>query len=163
MKSALVAARGTDKVYYVIDAPAGSRDGLVVRADGSSIPVYFFAWTSKARGLKPILTSKFSRSLWTAPKDPTRGKWYDTFIAKTSIVEDDMLEGVVLKTDGPQKKKKIESKVALVFNRQPQNKDILAALDSHRVVQSSAGMRSLRERDASWALTKALFRAKEGN
>jgi len=112
MKAVLVGTFDDNKVYYDIDAKAGQKDGAIVRPDGSSVKIYFFSWASKAQGLKKIRNTKFHRSLWDAPKNPTKGKWYETFIKKDAEIDKEVLEGInTLSTIG-ETKSKLEKKNA---------------------------------------------------
>ena len=112
MKAVLVGTFDGNKVYYDIDAKAGEKDGAIVRPDGSSVKIYFFSWSSKAQGLIKIRNTKFHRSLWDAPKNPTKGKWYETFIKKEAEVDEELLEGVPTPSTVGETKVKLEKKNA---------------------------------------------------
>ena len=112
MKAVLVGTFDGNKVYYDIDAKAGEKDGAIVRPDGSSVKIYFFSWSSKAQGLIKIRNTKFHRSLWDAPKNPTKGKWYETFIKKEAEVDEELLEGVPTLSTVGETKVKLEKKNA---------------------------------------------------
>lgn len=112
MKAVLVGTFDGNKVYYDIDAKAGEKDGAIVRPDGSSVKIYFFSWSSKAQGLIKIRNTKFHRSLWDAPKNPTKGKWYETFIKKETEVDEELLEGVPTLSTVGETKVKLEKKNA---------------------------------------------------
>lgn len=112
MKAVLVGTFDGNKVYYDIDAKAGEKDGAIVRPDGSSVRIYFFSWSSKAQGLIKIRNTKFHRSLWDAPKNPTKGKWYETFIKKEAEVDEELLEGVPTLSTVGETKVKLEKKNA---------------------------------------------------
>jgi hypothetical protein len=112
MKAVLVGTFDGNKVYYDIDAKAGEKDGAIVRPDGSSVKIYFFSWASRAQGLKKIRNTKFHRSLWDAPKNPTKGKWYETFIKKDVEVDEEALDGVSTLSTIGETKVKLEKKNA---------------------------------------------------
>jgi hypothetical protein len=112
MKAVLVGTYDGNKVYYDVDAKAGEKDGAIVRPDGSSVKIHFFSWASKAQGLNKIRNTKFHRSLWDAPKNPTKGKWYETFIKKDVEIEKEVLEGMTTLSTVGETKVKLEKKNA---------------------------------------------------
>ena len=112
MKAVLVGTYDGNKVYYDVDAKAGEKDGAIVRSDGSSVKIHFFSWASKAQGLNKIRNTKFHRSLWDAPKNPTKGKWYETFIKKDTEIEKEVLEGITTLSTVGETKVKLEKKNA---------------------------------------------------
>jgi hypothetical protein len=112
MKAVLVGTYDGNKVYYDVDAKAGEKDGAIVRSDGSSVKIHFFSWASKAQGLNKIRNTKFHRSLWDAPKNPTKGKWYETFIKKDVEIEKEVLEGMTTLSTVGETKVKLEKKNA---------------------------------------------------
>jgi hypothetical protein len=112
MKAILVGTFDGNKVYYDIEAKSGEKDGSIVRGDGSTVKIHFFSWASKAQDLKKIRNTKFHRSLWDAPKDPTKGKWFETFIKKEKEFDETILEGVPTLSTIGETKMKIEKKNA---------------------------------------------------
>ena len=110
MKAVLVGTFDGNKVYYDVEAKSGAKDGAIVRPDGSSVKIHFFSWASKAQGLNKIRNTKFHRSLWDAPKNPTKGKWYETFIKKETEVDEALLEGVPTLSTVGETKVKLEKK-----------------------------------------------------
>lgn len=110
MKAVLVGTYDGNKVYYDVDAKAGEKDGAIVRPDGSSVKIHFFSWASKAQGLNKIRNTKFHRSLWDAPKNPTKGKWFETFIKKDVEIEKEVLEGIATLSTIGETKAKLEKK-----------------------------------------------------
>lgn len=110
MKAVLVGTYDGNKVYYDVDAKAGEKDGAIVRPDGSSVKIHFFSWASKAQGLNKIRNTKFHRSLWDAPKNPTKGKWYETFIKKDVEIAKEVLEGIATLSTIGETKAKLEKK-----------------------------------------------------
>jgi hypothetical protein len=112
MKAVLVGTYDGNKVYYDIDAKAGEKDGAIVRPDGSSVKIHFFSWASRAQGLVRIRNTKFHRSLWDAPQNPTKGKWYETFIKKDSEIEKEVLEEITTLSTVGETKAKLEKKNA---------------------------------------------------
>ena len=128
MKAILVGTFDGNKVYYDIEAKAGQKDGAIVRGDGSTVKIHFFSWASKAQDLKKIRNTKFHRSLWDSPKDPTKGKWFDTFIKKEKEVDESILEGIKpLSTVGETKAKidKKNSRAVYFMN----NKSLIKMID----------------------------------
>jgi hypothetical protein len=110
MKAVLVGTFDGNKVYYDIEAKVGEKDGAIVRADGSTVKIHFFSWASKAPDLKKIRNTKFHRSLWDAPKDPTKGKWFETLIKKEKEVDETILDGITPLSTVGETKAKIEKK-----------------------------------------------------
>lgn len=110
MKAVLVGTYDGNKVYYDIDAKAGEKDGAIVRPDGSSVKIYFFSWSSKAQGLKKIRNTKFHRSLWDAPKNITKGKWFETFVKKDTEIEKEILDEITTLSTIGETKVKLEKK-----------------------------------------------------
>jgi hypothetical protein len=110
MKAILVGTFDGNKVYYDIEAKAGQKDGAIVRDDGSTVKIHFFSWASKTQDLKKIRNTKFHRSLWDAPKDPTKGKWFNTFIKKEEEIDESILEGITPLSTVGETKAKIEKK-----------------------------------------------------
>ena len=128
MKAILVGTFDGNKVYYDIEAKAGQKDGAIVRGDGSTVKIHFFSWASKAQDLKKKRNTKFHRSLWDSPKDPTKGKWFDTFIKKEKEVDESILEGIKpLSTVGETKAKidKKNSRAVYFMN----NKSLIKMID----------------------------------
>lgn len=110
MRALLVGTHEGNKVYYDFDAPAGSRDGIIVREDGSSVKVYLISWSAKVKGLKQIRNTPFHRFFWDAPKNPLKGKWFDMFITKTIDVEKETLDKLVIEKTVGETKKQIQKK-----------------------------------------------------
>jgi hypothetical protein len=137
MKAILVGTFDGDKVYYDVEAKAGEKDGAIVRSDGSSVKIYFFSWSSKAQGLIKIRNTKFHRSLWDAPKNPTKGKWYETFIKKEIEVDEALLEGVPTLSTIGETKMKLEKKNARAIDF-INNKSLIKMVD-YKVDNSANG------------------------
>jgi hypothetical protein len=110
MKAVLVGGIGSDKLYYVIDADTKEKDGVLEKSDGKTVNVDFMGFVSSCRGLRKIRTSRFHRSLWDSPKNPTKGSWYETFVSKTKPVNEKSLDGAVVVTSIGSNKKKIKAK-----------------------------------------------------
>jgi hypothetical protein len=116
MRAVLVATRGADRVFYDLDSKPGSKDGFVVRPDGSSVPVNLISWAAKASGVNMIRDSKFHRFLWDAPQDVGSGRWFETFIKRSMPVDPKMLEDVNISSsldadkEQPQKSKAVKIK-----------------------------------------------------
>ena len=128
MKAILVGTFDGNKVYYDIEAKAGDKDGAIVRSDGSTVKIYFFSWASKAQDLKKIRNTKFHRSLWDAPKDPTKGKWFETFIKKEKEVDESILEGINPLSTVGETKTKIEKKNSRAIDFM-NNKSLIKMID----------------------------------
>lgn len=110
MKAFLVGTFDGNKVYYDFDASPGSKDGLIVRDDGTVVKVYMFSWAAKVRGLKQIRNTPFHRFFWDAPKSVTKGKWFEMFIQKTRQVDKEVLDKLVIETTIGKTKKAIQKK-----------------------------------------------------
>jgi hypothetical protein len=128
MKAILVGTFDGNKVYYDIEAKAGQKDGAIVRGDGSTVKIHFFSWASKAQDLKKIRNTKFHRSLWDAPKDPTKGKWFETFIKKEKEVDESILEGINPLSTVGETKTKIEKKNSRAIDFMD-NKSLIRMID----------------------------------
>ena len=94
MRAVLVATRGEDRVFYDLDSRPGGNDGMLVKSNGSAVPVNVISWASKANGASLIRDSKFHRFLWDAPQNVGSGKWFETFIKKSMPVDAAKLDGV---------------------------------------------------------------------
>ena len=90
--------------------------------------IYFFSWASKAQDLKKIRNTKFHRSLWDAPKDPTKGKWFETFIKKEKEVDESILEGINPLSTVGETKTKIEKKNSRAIDFM-NNKSLIKMID----------------------------------
>jgi hypothetical protein len=114
VKAVLVGTVSSDKLYYVLDAGPSDKDGAVVKADGKIIYVDFMSFVHSSKTIRKIRTSRFHRSLWDAPKNPTSGSWYETFILKTKEVNEASLGGAIIQTSLGNAKKKLDSKSAAI-------------------------------------------------
>lgn len=110
MKAVLAGSAGVDRLYYIIDAGTGEKDGVIVRPDGTSVRVFFFSFSAKALSVKKNRSSRFLRFLWDAPKNPTAGSWFETFIAKTKPISKQMLDGVNVVSQIGTNSKKLKTK-----------------------------------------------------
>lgn len=110
MRAVLVGTHEGNKVYYDFDAPAGSRDGVIVREDGSAVKIYLISWAAKVKGLNQVRSTPFHRFFWDAPKNVTQGKWFDMFITKKVPVSNETLDKLVIEKTLGETKKKIEKK-----------------------------------------------------
>ena len=116
MKAFLVGTHEGNKVYYDFDAQPGERDGIIVREDGSTVKIYLISWAAKVKGLNQIRNTPFHRFFWDAPKDVTKGKWYEMFIKKSIKIDKEVLDKVSIHTSLGKTKKKIETKTARVID-----------------------------------------------
>jgi hypothetical protein len=114
VKAVLVGTVSSDKLYYIIDAKANEKDGALVKANGKVLKVDFMSFIHSSRSIRKIRTSRFHRSLWDAPKNPTSGSWYETFILKTRQVNEASLSGAVIQTALGNAKKTLDSKSAAI-------------------------------------------------
>jgi hypothetical protein len=110
MRALLVGTHEGNKVYYDFDAPAGSRDGVIVREDGSAVKIYLISWAAKVKGLNQIRSTPFHRFFWDAPKNVTQGKWFDMFITKKTPITKETLDKLIIEKTLGETKKKIEKK-----------------------------------------------------
>lgn len=93
MNGILVAETPTSKVYYILDAKKGERDGLVVMGPNKKISVNLFSWMNKATNAKKIKETKFQKMLWSdeiSKKD--RQNWIDTFVKKSKEIDKRILD-----------------------------------------------------------------------
>jgi hypothetical protein len=74
------------------------------------------SWAAKVKGLNQIRNTPFHRFFWDAPKDVTKGKWYEMFIKKTINIDKDVLDKVNIQTSLGKTKKKTETKTARVID-----------------------------------------------
>lgn len=116
MKAFLVGTHNGNKVYYDFDAAAGTRDGLIVREDGSIVKVYLISWSAKVNGLTKIRNTPFHRFFWDAPKDPTKGKWFEMFVKKTIKIDKEVLDKIRVENSLGKTKKKLELKNARIVD-----------------------------------------------
>lgn len=114
MKAVLVGAMSADKLYYIIDASANEKDGAVEKPNGNVIKVDFMSFVHSSNNIRKMRTSRFHRFLWDAPKNPTSGSWYETFVLKTKEVNEKSLDGAVIQSSLGKARKKISSKTASV-------------------------------------------------
>lgn len=110
MKAVLVGAMSSDKLYYIIDASASEKDGAVEKPNGNVIKVDFMSFVHSSNNIRKIRTSRFHRFLWDAPKNPTSGSWYETFILKIKEVNEKSLDGAIIQTSLGKARKKISQK-----------------------------------------------------
>lgn len=112
MKAALVGISGDDKLYYIVDAAPGDKDGVVERDDGSVVMVDFISYSSKKRNLQKMMTTKFHRLLWNGPNRENREAWEQVFIDKSQEIPEEALEGVIVQTSLGKNKKALSQKNA---------------------------------------------------
>lgn len=108
MKSVIVGLINDSRVYYDLEAQPGEKDAIIERPDGTSVRADIIQISSTARGFRKLRTTPFQRFLWDAPKNPTSGAWYETFITKTRPVKDSMLESMPVNSSLGKNKKKID-------------------------------------------------------
>ena len=114
MKAVLVGGIDTDKLYYVLDAKGTDNDGLIVFSDGKIIEIRFLSWVSKNPRVRKIRNTKFHRFLWDSPVNPTKGKWFDTFVQKNLEMDKLILEGLIIRTDLSTEKQIVKKKDARI-------------------------------------------------
>lgn len=167
MKAVLVGAIHEDKLYYVIDAGPGEKDGIVEKPNGSSVKVNFISLTSKVSGLKKFRTTRFHRFLWDKPADVINGSWYKTFITKEREVQESSLEKATILTSVGKAKKILQSKneKVLMFTKSIDNKSDDASLccgEMVKSINSDYSFSTLKDRSNAWVAIK-IMRQMEGN
>lgn len=164
MKALLAGSIGKDRLYYVIDAGAGEKDGAVVRPDGSAIKVHFFSFSAKAIGVKKNRSSRFLRFLWDAPNNPTAGSWFETFIAKKKPINKKMLDGMKIVTDIGKNGKKLKQKSDRIEDflqqKMVQTRCCDEMIKSNR---ENYSFKSLEQRQEAWSAMNLLRQLEEGN
>ncbi len=98
MKAVLVATAGDRKLYYDIDAKSGDDDGALVTSDGRVMPLNFFSFVNKTRGLKKVMSTPFHNFLWTAPDDDVKKIWMSVFVNKETPVDERFTQNLSFKT-----------------------------------------------------------------
>lgn len=98
MKAVLVATAGDRKLYYDIDAKAGSDDGALVTSDGRVMNLNFFSFVNKTRGLKKITGTPFHKFLWFPPADDIKQLWVNIFINKEIPLDERFMQNLSIKT-----------------------------------------------------------------
>jgi hypothetical protein len=168
VKAVLAGSIGQDRIYYIIDANRNSKDGAVVRPDGSAVFVYFFSFAAKAIGVRKNRSSRFLRFLWDSPQNPTKGSWYDTFILKTKPIDKKMLDGLNVVSKLGKKQKSLKQKSDRI-------QDFLNTKNDVGQVQTSCcgGMvkserdiysfKSLQQRDDAWNAMNILRQLEDNN
>jgi len=167
VKAVLVGSIHQDKLYYVLDAGPGEKDGIVEKANGSSVRVNFISLTSKVSGLKKFRTTRFHRFLWDKPADVVNGSWYKTFITKEREVSEGSLEKASILTSIGKSKKILQSKndKVLMFTKSIDNKNNDASLccgEMVKSINSDYSFSTLKDRSDAWVAMK-IMRQMEGN
>ena len=116
MRAVLVGLIGKDKVFYDLDAGRGQKDGILEKENGSTVKFNFLDFAANARNLKKIRSTTFHRFLWDAPRDVLNGAWYESFVAKTRPVKDEMLEKIETHSSLGESRKKIKQKSESIDN-----------------------------------------------
>ena len=110
MKAALVGVSGGDRLYYIVDAERGEKDGVIERDDGSTIMVNFMSYALKARNLNKMMTTRFHEILWGGPSESNKEIWEQVFVDKSQEIPKEALEGVTVYTSLGKKRKAISQK-----------------------------------------------------
>lgn len=110
MKAALVGVSGGDRLYYIVDAERGEKDGIIERDDGSTVMVNFISYALKARNLNKMMTTRFHELLWGGPSESNKEIWEQVFIEKSQEIPKEALEGVTVHTSLGKKRKSISQK-----------------------------------------------------
>lgn len=168
MKAVLVGTVGDDKLYYILDAAAGEKDGALEREDGSVVKVDLIPFTATARSLKKIRTSSFHRKLWDAPRNIASGSWYETFVAKSKEVDEKMLDGVPTYSALGKDRKKTEKidKKSLEFLNNGLAGEILSKSANSAVVKFDKPKRvfnTKQERKDAWLAMHLLRKIEESD
>lgn len=108
MRAVLVAISAGNRVYYDIDSKPGERDAIVEKPDGTTFTVDLLSLSNSSRSFTKLRSSPFQRFLWDAPKDPSSGAWYETFIEKTRPIKDSLIESMPVHSALGKNKKKID-------------------------------------------------------
>lgn len=116
MRAVLVGLIGPDKLFYDLDAKRGERDGIIEKDNGKTIKVDFMSFSATARGLKKLRSSTFHRFLWDSPSDVLGGAWYDSFIAKTRPIKDEMVEKIETHSSLGEARRSIKQKSESIEN-----------------------------------------------
>lgn len=109
MKAVLIGTVEDARLYLIVDAGRGEKNGALVRQDDSVVMVDAISFSTKARNISQIRTTRFHRFFWDAPKNVTSGKWYEIFIARSKQIDKKMLDGVRVVTTLGKPAKKISS------------------------------------------------------
>ena len=83
MKAALVGVSGGDRLYYIVDAERGEKDGVIERDDGTTVMVNFMSYALKARNLNKMMTTRFHELLWGGPSESNKEIWEQVFVEKS--------------------------------------------------------------------------------
>jgi hypothetical protein len=110
MKAALVGVSGGDRLYYIVDAEPGEKDGVIERDDGSTVMVNFMSYALKARNLNKMMTTRFHELLWGGPSESNKEIWEQVFVEKSQEIPKEALEGVTVHTSLGKKRKAISQK-----------------------------------------------------
>ncbi len=161
MKAVLVGSVYGDKVYYVVDSKNQSLDGYVVTESGKEIKVSFFPYVAKNPNIKKIRNTKFHRFLWDSPVRPTKGKWFETFVAKRLEIEKTLLGDVVIKTDLGKSVKKIKQKEKAAADFLSGKGVLSFNPETKQVVKSDVHIKSINDRNRAWAIIKMLHQSGE--
>lgn len=166
MKAILVGSIHEDKLYYVVDAGPGEKDGVIERQNGSSLKINFISVTSKASGLKKFRTTRFHRFLWDKPKNVVNGSWYRTFITKEQEIPEKSFEQAMILSSVGESRSKIKAKDARasLFLNNEDNKFTATSACCGEMLKSVGGVYSFGtqiERKEAWTAMK-IMRELEG-
>lgn len=112
MKAALVGSVDGEKLYYIVDAAPGDKDGAIERNDGSVLMIDFFSYSAKARNIKPMSSTRFHELLWSGPEKSNAGIWNKVFVEKSQEIPEEALEGVSIQASLGKNRKAISQKNA---------------------------------------------------
>jgi hypothetical protein len=168
VKAVLAGSVGKDRLYYIVDAAQNSKDGAVVRPDGSAVFIHFFSFSAKAMNVRKNRSSRFLRFLWDSPQNPTKGSWYETFILKTKPIDKKMLDGMNVVTQLGNKQKKLKQKSDRI------NKFLSTKSDADQVQIGCCGgmvksdrdiysFKSLQQRSDAWNAMNVLRQLEENS
>lgn len=95
----LVATKGDDKLYYLLDQINNSdKDGALVSEDGSVELIDFGSYILSEPFLKEYKYSDFHKFLWGRHSGEDMERWERTFVYKTQPVSPDLLKDVKIET-----------------------------------------------------------------
>jgi hypothetical protein len=168
MKSILVGLLNDSRVYYNAEAKPGEKDAIIEKPDGTTIKGYIMSISTTARDFRKLRSTPFQRFLWDAPKDPTSGAWYETFIEKTRPIKDSMLDKMPAKKSVGKNKKKIdktERAVKSFIDRDIEQK-MLTSSCCDEMIKLDVNIykfKTLEERDFAWKAMLLLRELEENN
>jgi hypothetical protein len=156
MQAVLVAGIDTDKVYYILDAKAGEKDGAIVRESGNVVMVNFLPWVLKTKNLKKITNTPFHKFLWDTKANPMNGSWYETFVDRSKEFSKEMLDGLIIQTSIGKKEKSLKTKNDRAI-------EFVGTKEYNKMVKSSSELNSHSDQKKAWAVIAMLSSIEEND